>query len=84
MGPGALGPLNGFGSFGSRADDLLHTTVWGHGDIQTFEGGPSAVSVYDGDLRTAYVEAVGAGRRRRALSLAGGKRWFQAPRKSAA
>ena len=29
--------------------------LWGQGDIQTFEGAPSAASDYDGDLRTAYL-----------------------------
>ena len=29
--------------------------VWGQGDIQTFEGAPTATARYDGQLRTAYV-----------------------------
>ena len=29
--------------------------LWGQGDVQTFQGAPSTVSGYDGDLRTAYV-----------------------------
>ena len=28
--------------------------VWGQGDVQTFEGAPSAVTGYDGELQTAY------------------------------
>ena len=28
--------------------------VWGQGDVQTFQGAPSAVTGYDGELQTAY------------------------------
>ena len=29
--------------------------VWGQGDVQAFQGAPSAASGYDGDVRTAYL-----------------------------
>ncbi len=33
----------------------LRFQLWGQGDVQTFQGAPSAASDYDGELKTGYV-----------------------------
>ena len=63
-----LGPSRGGGellqgtelllSFGEESPDPAggrRWTVWGQGDIQTFQGGPIGQANYDGWLRTAYL-----------------------------
>lgn len=61
--PGETDPLRGSefllplgaGEDGEEASgSRRRSQVWGQGDVQTFEGAPSAVTGYDGELQTAY------------------------------
>lgn len=71
IGPGAWSGPGGFDdvargwsfllALGDRDSDEARPgrelTLWGQGDVQTFDGGRSAGSGYDGDLRTVYLGA---------------------------
>ena len=61
--PGVMDPLRGSAFLlplgaGEDGDQTSGSRrrwqVWGQGDVQTFEGAPSAVTGYDGELQTAY------------------------------
>ena len=46
--------LVAFGSQDEEAESRRRWTIWGQGDLQTFEGG-SGAATFDGDLRTGYL-----------------------------
>ena len=61
-GAGPEDPLRGtnfllaWGGSGARAQSPVRRwTLWGQGDVQGFEGGPTGASGYEGDVQTGYV-----------------------------